>query len=381
MSTARPVTPTAPHVESLIVQRVTDRADEWFPGIGARPVVTLRLLTERPRAVLYAVDVGEGADRRPLVLAKVRRGWSGAAQQAGARPRLAPDLLPAAEQTAREFAGLTAIHGIFGNGGQDFGAVRPLEHLAADDTLLMDYVAAPTLRDVLARSSRLSPQLRRPPHHCGEDAWRRAGAWLRLFQAQMPGAGMPARQATRDDVVDRLEAFGSFLAGRLGDRAAGQAARAGARLAADILPERSPLAVGHGDYAPRNVFLAEDGRLTVFDPLPRWRVPRFDDLCRFLVAARLPAVQVHTQGAAYGANGLDRRERAVIEGYGADEDLPLPELRCHQLLITLDRWCALVDSPSRSRTARLRRTSLHRASGYLREETGRLVRLIESEPG
>jgi hypothetical protein len=379
-STARAEATSAPPVESRIVQRVTERAAEWFPGVGARPVVTLRRLAERPRAVLYAVDIGEGADRRPLVLAKVRRGWSGAVQELGARPRLSPDLLPASEQTALEFAGLTAIHELFGGGGPDFGTVRPFDHLTDDDVVLMEYVDAPTLRAVLARSSRLSPRRRRSPHHRGEDAWWRAGAWLRSFQERMPGDGLPARQATRDDVVDRFEAFGAFLAGRLGARAAGDAARAGARLAADVLPDRLPLAVGHGDYAPRNVFLGGDGRLTVFDPLFRWRVPRHEDLCRFLVAARLQAVQVHTQGLAYDAPGLDRRERAVIEGYGSDS-LRRPELRCLQLLITLDRWSALVDSSSRSWPARLRKAPLYRASGYLREETGRLLRLIESDPG
>ena len=387
VSTPSRVAASAARVESRILQRVTERADEWFPGVGARPAVTLRRLAERPRAVLYAVDVGEGAGRRPLVLAKVRRGWSGAAQETGARPRLSPDLLPASEQTALEFAGLTAIHAIFGDGSPDFGAVRPLEHLSADDAVLMEYVDAPTLRTVLARSSRLSPPFRRPRHH-GNEPWRRAGRWLRLFQEQMAGDGLPARQATRDDVVDRIEAFGSFLAGRLGARAVGPAARAGARLAADLLPERLPLAVGHGDYAPRNVFVAGDGRLTVFDPLSRWRVPRSEDLCRFLVADRLQAIQVHTHGAAYGVAGLDSRERAVIEGYYGNSDHGdsddgtadrRPELRCHQLLITLDRWSALVDSPSRGWPARLRNASLHRASGYLRKETERLVRLIESD--
>jgi hypothetical protein len=370
-------------VESRIVQGVTERADEWFPGVGAQPVVTLRRLAERPRAVLYAVDVDGGSGRRPLVLAKVRRGWSGAAQATGARPRLSPDLLSASEQTALEFAGLTALHGLFGDGNPDFGAVRPLDHLVADDAVLMEYVDAPTLRTVLARSHRLSPQRRRPAHHRGEDAWRRAGGWLRSFQERMPGDGLPARQATRDAVVDRFEAFGSFLALRLGARAAGDAARVGARLAADVLPERLPLAVGHGDFAPRNVFLAGDGRLTVFDPLFRWRVPRHEDLCRFLVAARLQAVQVHARGLAYGATGLDRREQAVIEGYGGESDdgtaLRWPELRCLQLLITLDRWSALVDGQAGGRPARLRKASLHRASGFLREETDRLLRLIESE--
>jgi hypothetical protein len=384
-SSPRAVVALAPPVESRIVQRVTERADEWFPGVGGRPLVTLRRLAERPRAVLYAVDVGEGTGRRPLVLAKVRRGWSDAAEQAGARPRLAPDLLPASEQTAIEFAGLTAIHRMFGDGDPDFGAVRPLDHLTADDIILMEYVDAPTLRAVLARSHRLSSQRRRPPHHRGEDAWRRAGTWLRSFQERMPGDGLPARQASRDDVVDRFDAFGSFLTGRLGARAAGDAARVGARLAADVLPERLSLAVGHGDYAPRNVFLSGDGRLTVFDPLFRWRVPRHEDLSRFLVAARLQAVQVHTRGLAYGAAGLDRRERAVIEGYCDDSDdgpaVQLAELRCLQLLITLDRWSALVDSPSRGWHARVRKASLHRASDCFRDETRRLLRLVESDPG
>jgi hypothetical protein len=379
VSSARPFDPPATGVEDVIRQRVRERADEWFPGVGAGPV-RLRRLVERPRAVLYAVHVGEDAER-PQVLAKVRRGWPDTVRAAGARPRLSPDLLPAAEQTALEFAGLTAIEAMFGNGHPAFGAVRPLDHLVAEDTLLMEYVDAPTLRDALTRASRFSLPLGRRSHREGEQAWRAAGAWLRTFQQRMPGAGLPVRQATRDDVVDRFEAFGTFLADRIGARAAGDAAQSGARAAADVLPPRLPLAVGHGDYAPRNVFRLRDGRLAVFDPLPRWQVPRVEDLCRFLVAIRMQGVQLHTHGLAYSAEQLDRRERAVLEGYCGSEAVRLPELRCHQLLITLDKWTALVDSPSSSWLGRLRSASLQRAAGYLRDETRRLVDLIESGRG
>jgi hypothetical protein len=243
----------------------------------------------------------------------------------------------------------------------------------------MEYVDAPTLRDVLLRRGRLSPPVGRPTHHRGEEPWRRAGAWLGVFPERRPHAGLPARQATRDEVVDRFEAFASFLTRRLGTRASGDAARTGASLAAGILPERLPLAVGHGDYAPRNVFLLGDGRLAVIDPLPRWVVPGFEDLCRFLVAVRLQGVQVHTHGAAYGTRSLDALERAVIEGYRGSETIRLPELRCHQLLITLDRWCALVDSPSRGWRGRLRTAAVEHAAGHLRKETERLVRLARSE--
>lgn len=360
-----------------IRRRVAERADEWFPGVGARPTVALRPLRERPRAALYCVLVGDGPRQRRL-LAKVRRGWSGAVQEVGARPRLAPGLLPASEQTALEFTGLTAIFEVFGSGDRGFGAVRPLDHLAAEDAVLMEYVDAPTLRDVLLHSSRLAPQAWRQRDRRQEDAWRSSGSWLRVFQDQMPGAGLPARQATRDEVVDRFEAFGAFVASRLGERAAGDAARSGARLAADVLPRRLPLAVGHGDYAPRNVFLLSDGRPAVFDPLPRWLVPRFEDLCRFLVAFRLQGVQLHTHGAAYGAAALDLAEQAVIDGYSGGATLRLPELRCYQLLITLDKWAALVDSPSRGWAGRLRNASLARATGYVRAETRRLLALADA---
>jgi hypothetical protein len=335
---------------------------------------------ERPRAVLYAVHLGEGAGR-PQVLAKVRRSWPDTVLAVGARPRLTPSLLPASEQTALEFAGLTAIQAIFGSGEPAFGAVRPLDHLVADDTILMDYVDAPTLRDALARTSRLSLAYGRRPSPGHVDAWWRAGAWLRTFQQEMPGKGLLVRQATRDEVVDRFEAFGTFLTDRIGARAAGDAAQRGARWAADVLPPRLPLAVGHGDYAPRNVFLHRDGRLAVFDPLSRWLVPRFEDLCRFLVAFRMQGLQLHTHGLAYSAGELERRERAVIEGYCGSEAVRLPELRCYQLLITLDKWTALVDSPSSNWSGRLRSASLQRAAGYLREETRRLVQLVESGRG
>ena len=375
--TGPPVVVPTPGVEEVILRRVAERADEWFPGAGGRPAVRLRRLVQRPRAVLYRVDIGDGTSG-PTVLAKVRRDWSGAAQAVGARPRLTTHLLPAAEQTALEFAGLSAIHAMVGAGNGAFGSVRPLEHLADESVVLMDYVEAPTLRHLLVRGSRFTPWFRRPRR---EDLWRQAGAWLRDVQQQMPREGRPARQGTRAEVVDRFGAFGDFLTSRLGARTAGDAARSGAELAATVLPERLPLVVGHGDYAPRNVFLLEDDRLAVFDPLPRWSVPPFEDLCRFLVACRLQGAQLHTRGVAYSAGALEAREHAVIAGYGGGDAVPLAQLRCYQLLITLDKWCALVDSPARGMPGRLRQATLVRAAGYLREETRRLVQLAGAGGG
>ncbi len=332
--------------------------------------------------MLYGVHVGE-AEGAPKVLAKIRRDWpAGPGGATVARPRLVlPGPPPStAELTAREYAGLRDIQAIFGDEDPEVAPVRPLDHLVAEDTLLLEYVDAPTLRRLLVQRGRLTPERFRRRRTEDRRAWQQAGAWLRTFQERMPPGVLPARQATREDVADRFAAFGDFLAYRLGARVVGDVARLGAEFAETVLPERLPLAVGHGDYAPRNVFLRGDGRLSVFDPMPRWLAPRYEDLARFLVAVRLSGNQVHTQGAAYAAGDLDRRERAVLEGY-RDDDLRLADVRCYQLLVTLDRWSALVGSRPESWRRRLRVAPVELASGYLRREAERLLRLMETEQG
>jgi hypothetical protein len=368
-----------PTLEQAIHDRVAESAELWFPGVGANPTVRLRPLVERPRATLYAVHVGE-VPGPPLVLAKVRRGWPGgeSGQWAGTRPRLVSHPLPAPEQVALEYSGLRAIHAMIAPGDSRFRAVRPLDHIVAEDTLLMEYVAAPTLRRLFAQESRLSPRGLMSSRRTSDEVWRRVGSWLRVFQESMPATGLPARQATRDEVAERFRAYEEFFRGRPGGRSAADAARLGADLAAAELPERLSMAVGHGDFAPRNVFVHQDDRISVFDPLPRWIVPRSEDLCRFLVAVRFSGALVHTRGAAYGAADLDRLERAVLAGFGAGQDLPPGELRCLQLLVTLDTWSALLDAPAGGWRGRLRRAAAERASGFVHRETTRLLESARS---
>jgi hypothetical protein len=367
-------------LEQAIRARVAERAGSWFPDVGLRPDVRLRALVERPRAALYAVHLGDA--EQPRVLAKVRRGWPGGKEGgwAGSRPRLVSQPLPAAEQVALEHSGLRAIYGMVEPADPRFRAVRPLDHLIEYDVLLMEYVAAPTLRTLFAAESRLTLRRGSSARSVPGDVWGRVGAWLRLFQEKVPANGLPQRQATREEVVERFGAYADFFSARRGGGAIRDVARQGAQLAADVLPERLALAVGHGDFAPRNVFVHDDGRIAVFDPLPRWAAPRLDDLCRFLVSIRLPGIQVHSHGAAYGRAGLDRREAQVIAGFGAT-DLDMAELRCLQLLLTLDTWSSVVDGSPMSWGGRLRSASAGRAAGHVRSETLRLLDLARTAGG
>lgn len=281
--------------------------------------------------------------------------------------------------TALEFRGLCQAYEMTAPGHAEFAAVRPLDHLVDVDTILMDYVRAATLRQLLVQENRLSVRRLWMPRRSTPEVWQRVGSWLRLWQQSTSVTGLPARQETRLQVAEQMGAYGDFLTTTLGRDRSGDAGRRGAELAASLLPERLGLAVGHGDFAPRNVFLMRDGRIAIFDPLPRWAVPRLEDLCRFLVAFRLLGIQLHSHGAAYGARELAQREQDIVAGYTAGgESISLAELRCFQLLLTLDTWAGLVDGRSGSWRQRLRRSSVDLAAGHLRRETDRLIALAEA---
>ena len=375
-------------VERAIRERVAARATQWFPEIGAHPTVRLNRLSFRPRCSLYVVNlIGAGAER--AVVAKVRRGETDTDPADGRphRPRLRTVAAGVAELTDLEFQGLTSIAGFVPAGHPRFGAVRPLDHMRAESVVLMEHVSLPTLRDGFVAESRLGAVRRtayrrsstRPPP---QRAWLNAGAWLRSYHDVSPAStgavGQAARQATRAEVAERFSAYGAFLAERIGSRLVSGLAASGAEAATELLPVHLPLAIGHGDYVARNIFVDDLGRVTVFDPMPRWRVPPYEDLCRFLVGMRLAGLQVLSYGTAYGQAGLRRREDQFLAGYFGDEPIPYEALRCYQLLILLDKWSALVDSADTGSDwrAAARRLAHQPGDHYISREARRVAALL-----
>ena len=355
---------------ATVRDHVVDRRPDWFPD-RAEAEVGLEVLSDRARCVLVTVHLD--GDPRPVALAKIRRDVSSPPGDAD-RPRLRSDVVAAAEMTVLEFEGLRAIAA---TADQDpaFGAVEPLALLADEATLVMRFVSAPTLRDVVVGESRLRRR-RTDVAMSATTGCEVAGRWLRSFQQRMPAGHLPVRQGSRDDVVAMFGRYGDFLA----DTASGSGwktiARRGAELADLVLPVELPLAVGHGDFAPRNMFV--DGeRLSIFDPMPRWQVPTYEDVCRFVVGLRLLGEQVHTHGKAFDRGRLDALEGAVVDGYvGADDELRAP-LRCYQLLILLDKWSALRSARGSGLTARLTHRSTGWATGFVRSEAERAIALVE----
>jgi hypothetical protein len=349
-------------VVETLAQRIAPHTHEWFPE---RPHsgVEVRVLADRPKCILLTVHL-DGADV-PAALAKLRRD-SADDPAAGGRPRLRREAATAEQLTLLEWAGLEAIESACGDVA-GLGVVRPLLLMPEDAGLVMTFVDAPTLRSHVLGLSRL----RRTRGRLDEAVagCTLAGRWLRTYQGRSEPSDRPVRQGTREDVVDQLRAYGDFLDSPHWRRIAG----AGARLVAELFPDDLPLAVGHGDFAPRNMLLG-DGRLTVIDPLPRWQVPAYDDLCRFLVGIRLIGEQIHTHGLAFSSGTLDALEEATVVAYlGPDAD-PRP-LRAYQLLILMDKWTAMLDNPRRDLSGRLARRSAALADHRVRAEAERLLDL------
>ena len=369
-------------VERAIEERVRAGAPAWFPELGSSPQVVLSRLSTRPRCSLYVVRLTDGQAARAVV-AKARRNQAGD-RRAAARPRLRTVAATVTELTELEYEGLTTIHAAIGAGHPSFGTVRPLDHLADEHVVVMDYVSAPTLRDGFLAESRLSTRRRNARRRVPPSAaWGRAGAWLDLFHGQVVDAAKPARQSRRPEVAERFHAYGEFLAGRLGAASIRGIAATGARFAAELLPEQLPLCVGHGDYAARNMFVDEAGRISVFDPMPRWRVPRLEDVCRFVVGLRLSELQVRSHGAAYARRELDHREDLFLSGYFGASQIPYAQVRCYQLLVLLDKWSAFVDSAGGGGWWRAgANTVLSRpGNAYFAREARRLVALLGRTAG
>lgn len=350
-------------------QLAAERAAAWFPDLPTGPVdVRVRVMSERPRCRLFAVGLAAADDvRRVVVKARDPRPDSAGPLD---RPGFVDDRVDAEQQVATEFAGLRLIEEIFGPADPRFGVVRGLDLVPGAATVVLEHVAAPTLRQVLLGHHRLALSDRRLR---GTDpaCWSNAGAWLAGFHAAGASSAARERGAVRADLLGRFSSYAEYLGERVGARAALVADRA-RDLAADTLPEQLPTVLSHGDYTPRNVFVEPSGRVRVFDPMPRWRAPWLEDVCRFLVNVRLGGLQVHSHGAAFRPGLLDDVERRFLTGYLGGQRRPA-ELTAFWVLVLLDKWAALVSQRPRGWRGTLERPRAWWVDRYLTAEAARLL--------
>lgn len=345
---------------AAVTARAADEGRSWFPDLGPGPV-GLRFAggAARARCFLYRFELTDGK-RSHQVMVKVRHSRPDLRRENrfSDRPILAPVRTISDEDSARlEHEGLRLIaEALLGEDSGRFGVLRPLAELPGHAAIVTDFVAQPTLRARLLRTSRLRAGRRET---LDGTPWENAGAWLRIFSGQVTSLELAPVGQTPDEVGLLLQDFAAFLTDRIGSRPwLEDVAASGVGLASETLPADLPLATAHGDFTATNIFTTADGRVTVFDPLPLWRIPAYQDLATLIVGARVHPLQAATLGRALPKAALDDYEAAVVRGYFGTDPVPHGPLAVFQLLVLLDRWAALVSQ----RTARGRvRTGVQEA--------------------
>ena len=369
-----------------LMQAVAAEAAEhgrtWFPELRAGPLrVRFRSGWTRSRCLLFRLDLCDDLLTRPLVV-KVRHSDPALRRpdRFAQRPVLAPvRTLPDTATARREFDGLALIQSALGERhGLDrrFGAIRPLAWLPEHSAFVTDYVGQPTLRTVFLRTSRL--RLRRASP-LPDRPWENAGAWLRIFHDHPTTLPLSPRADRPAGVGDLLSRFADFLVDRLGGHPLlRELSGSGTDVADAALPPALPLGTGHGDFVANNMFLSREGRITVFDPLPMWRVPVYQDLATMVVGLRMVSSQAMSRGLAFPSPQLQRFEGALYRGYFGDRPPPRTTLHVFQLLVLLDRWSSLVSRRSRHRGVRphLRDARVRVISHHYETEAHRLARQV-----
>jgi hypothetical protein len=385
----KPARPCVPEEHAGLVGDVTALAEEnaglWFgPSFERRrPSVSVVSFSVRPRCFLYRFTVTSQSVSRQIV-AKVRHSdpRHRRTDRFAGRPELTPHrILSDSEAAHLEYVGLNQIAAALdGSDPHRFGVLRALGELPDRATVVMEFVDQPTLRQLVMRS-RAQPRQRvqRMRGPARDSVWTALGEWLRRFHAAHPGESLAGRMTSTDDLAGQLDRSAGFLTGARADASTVRALVTSAtRRLYGAWPAELPTAVGHGDFTAQNVFVAHDGRITIFDPLPVWRVCVYEDLARLTMGLRLLAPQAVSHGRLLGADLLDRWESRLLHAYAGGARSHRDLLRVYQAVLLLDRWCQLVSKqPARGRARRGVRRALVRVSGsWFEQEATRLTALL-----
>jgi phosphotransferase family enzyme len=364
-----------------VVALAEQRAAEWFsPFEGTRPVVSLVSYSVRPRCYLYRFTLASPSARREIV-AKVRHSdpQHRRADRYPDRPELTPHrTISDAEAAHLEYVGLNQIAAALqGADPQRLGVLRALAELPDRATVVMEYVDQPTLRQLVARP-RARPG-RRAPGPLRDCVWTALGEWLSRFHSAHPGDSLPDRMTSSDDVVDQLDRSVEFVARTGVDVSGIRRLRESAigRLHAGW-PSELPSALGHGDFTAQNVFVTPEGRITIFDPLPLWRVCVFEDLARLTMGLRLLGPQAVTRGRLFSPAHLDRWESDLLAAYSGSARPLRDLLHVYQAVLLLDRWCQLLGKRPQGGRGRdsFRQARVRIATGWFDSEAVRLTGLL-----
>ncbi len=344
--------------KASLISHLKTRAPSYFPGLDAT-AVTMRHVRESRRmySAFHEFELSDG-NRSHGVIVKFPYmptliDESAKTDTISQRPRLF-ELVDPDRMAELEFNSLVAIEQHFNAlGDPRFGVIRPLELLTPPNAFAMEKQAGVSFRQIHLTARRVKIGWKRLPFQPLETT-QNAGDWLREFHQIGPLSHTTDRMATRAEFLEVLAALTANLIDQGENRPFIESVRSQLESAAQrSLDSQFELAIAHGDFAPRNLLIEPNNRVTVIDTLARWRAPIFEDLAMFQLGLRASAAQVVSLGTAYDRASLDRLENQFLTRYFDGAPIPMASIRIFEGLLLLERWGAfaqrarLLGAPSR----------------------------------
>jgi aminoglycoside phosphotransferase (APT) family kinase protein len=242
----------------------------------------------------------------------------------------------------REFQALSKIEQRFlREGDQRFEAIRVLDYLPRQGAIVTERLeGSRSLGDLLGRSVRFRSSAQKAALI---PAFHRAGTWLRQFHQLPPLDHTETRYQRLEEWLDLMARFVNYLSANQASSQIHADLLNRVVQAASVLPENLPLALGHGDFAPRNVLLTDGFRVSVLDTSASWQVPLYFDLASFLFALKMTPPQLTTLGLANDKGTQLLYEDSLLAGYFGDEEVPKTALRLFEMQQLLAFWVSIVN--------------------------------------
>jgi len=316
----------------VTMAQLVQKNAEWVLGqrVADGPVSVIeRSCRGRSNSTLAVFDVEHGPSRRRVV---VKQPKEPIRSNGGGRPRWI-QMATAKEKLFYEGRTLSLIHENIGDDDR-FGTVKVFAAEPGEGVLIMEHLAAPTLRQ-LARSAGWTRRRRA----AFVEAVANSGAWLRRFHSLEPTDALDIVGRGRSDVVQFVVTLLEYLAGSGVDkRFCDEVSTGFERYACDVLPPSLPMGLLHGDFAMRNVLVPDRGRVAVIDGLGRVRTAIYRDIATFLLSYEMNPLFA-------GRHPLSIREAGEVfaSGYFGDEPVEWDALRLFRIQAMLDKWAAVAE--------------------------------------
>ncbi len=316
---------TAEAVEQIL-KEITTHAASWL-GLSGQAIVTLHQVYDRPQSTLILVGVG-GSHKELLIKSPKVTSYDPRFHDRLLKPVSSPLV-----KSKLEFEALSAIAQHFeALADPRFAWIKVYAHLENPPATVIEKVSEVTF-DKLLRQPKMAQD-----GYTSSRVMKNLGSWLAEYH-KIDMRQVELRDARADQVITGMvKLLGIISNSNSWPRPLPESERVIRQAASYLLPDELPLGLGHGDFAPRNVFVGSGSSVAVIDSLARYSAPIYEDIAYLLVELLSGAVRLRRGTLPISTAELAGLRTALLEGYSiADDEV----LNIFELRALLDKWRSL----------------------------------------